>query len=841
LTSKYIYWFKQLNKDSIEIAGGKGANLGEMANAGFPVPPGFVISADAYWDFIVSTDLKDDVSELLDGLDVNDSNKLQDVANQIQKMIINQKMPLELKREIVKAYLEMKGSAPELNVPDSKKPGILKMSRENPFVAVRSSATAEDLPDASFAGQQATYLNIKGDEALIKAVQACWASLFTSRAIFYRQSNNYPHMKVKIAVVVQRMVDAEKAGVVFSSHPSTGAPEIIIEAGWGLGETIVAGEVNPDRYVVDKETLEIRFREVKKQTKMKIKDPLTGRTIETEVPEKKKEAQVLSDEEISGLSKVVKKIDEHYKKPQDIEWAIERGNIFIVQSRPITTIKKETVEEREASSKPQGEHILEGLAASPGVGSGIVKIVKDKSELEKVQQGDVLVTMMTDPDMVPAMKRAAAIVTDEGGMTCHAAIVSREMGIPAVVGTEKATQLLKDGDEITVDADSGLVYRGLTKVEKKKDEEEIAFHYEAPVTATRIYMNLGVPDKIDEYKNLPFDGIGLMREEFIVATDIGDHPNALVERGEESKFIDKIAEGVAKVASSVSPRPVILRFSDFKTNEYKDLRGGEKYEPKEDNPMIGWRGCSRYISPDFEKAFRMECKAVKKVRSERNLLNVWVMLPFVRNTWEVKKILEIMKEEGLERNKNFKVLLMAEVPSVIFLADEFSRLCDGFSIGSNDLTQLILGVDRDSSKLGKMGYFDERNLAVKRAIEYLVKKAHENGVSVSICGQAPSVFPEFAEFLVDIGIDSISVNPDVVVKTRSIVASFERKMLLEKVRNIEQEVGGVPKIARYVEAYTAEDKQTEEKPAEIFEEKPSEEKEESDDLEYFDFSELNDI
>jgi pyruvate,water dikinase len=652
---------------------------------------------------------------------------------------------------------------------------------------------------------------------------------------------NYPHMKVKIAVVVQRMVDAEKAGVVFSSHPSTGAPEIIIEAGWGLGETIVAGEVNPDRYVVDKETLEIRFREVKKQTKMKIKDPLTGRTIETEVPEKKKEAQVLSDEEISGLSKVVKKIDEHYKKPQDIEWAIERGNIFIVQSRPITTIKKETVEEREASSKPQGEHILEGLAASPGVGSGIVKIVKDKSELEKVQQGDVLVTMMTDPDMVPAMKRAAAIVTDEGGMTCHAAIVSREMGIPAVVGTEKATQLLKDGDEITVDADSGLVYRGLTKVEKKKDEEEIAFHYEAPVTATRIYMNLGVPDKIDEYKNLPFDGIGLMREEFIVATDIGDHPNALVERGEESKFIDKIAEGVAKVASSVSPRPVILRFSDFKTNEYKDLRGGEKYEPKEDNPMIGWRGCSRYISPDFEKAFRMECKAVKKVRSERNLLNVWVMLPFVRNTWEVKKILEIMKEEGLERNKNFKVLLMAEVPSVIFLADEFSRLCDGFSIGSNDLTQLILGVDRDSSKLGKMGYFDERNLAVKRAIEYLVKKAHENGVSVSICGQAPSVFPEFAEFLVDIGIDSISVNPDVVVKTRSIVASFERKMLLEKVRNIEQEVGGVPKIARYVEAYTAEDKQTEEKPAEIFEEKPSEEKEESDDLEYFDFSELNDI
>jgi len=858
--SKYIRWFKELNKDSLDVAGGKGANLGEMYNKGFPIPPGFVVTADAYWDFIISTDLKSHITDILEGLDVNDNVKLQDVANQIQKSIIKQKMPIELKRQIVKAYLDMSGRAPELNVPDSKKPDLLKMSRDKQFIAVRSSATAEDLPEASFAGQQATFLNIKGDEAVAKAVQACWASLFTSRAIFYRETNNFPHMKVKIAVVVQKMVDAEKAGVAFSSDPSTGAPEIMIEAGWGLGDTVVAGEINPDRYLVDKNSFEITTKEIKKQTKMKIKDPLTGKTIVTEVPDKKKEAQIMTDEEIIELSKMIKKIDEHYQKPQDIEWAIERGRIYIVQSRAITTIKKDGPKPKEGAAKPQGDPVLKGLGASPGMGSGIVKLIKDKSELERVKQGDVIVTKMTDPDMVPAMKRAAAIVTDEGGMTCHAAIVSREMGIPAIVGTEKATTTLKDNDEITADGTSGFVYMGLTKIEEKKPEQEIGFHYEAPVTATRVYMNLGAPEKIDEYKNLPFDGIGLMREEFIVASEIGEHPNALIEKGEESKFVDKLIEGVTKVASAVNPRPVILRFSDFKTNEYHDLKGGDKFEPKENNPMIGWRGCSRYISSEFEKAFRLECEVVRKVRTEKNLLNLWVMLPFVRNTWEVKKILQIMKEEGLERSKNFKVLLMAEVPSIIFLADEFAKLCDGFSIGSNDLTQLVLGVDRDSAKLAKMGYFDERNLAVKRAIEYLVKKAHENGVPVGICGQAPSVFPDFTEFLVDIGIDSISVSPDVVVKTRSIIASFERKMLLEKVRNIEREVEGIPKMGKYIEAYTSEPKKEvpkfeeksetfdeipdfkgedeEESPEEPLEEKP---KEKSDDLEYFDFSELNDI
>lgn len=789
----YIKWFKELDKNSIADAGGKGANLGEMWQSDFPIPPGFAVTADAYWDFIHKTKIIKDIEKVLDKLDVDDNDALQKASNDINKIIIAEPMPKDMKEQINKAYKMLSAGGPEkYKMLPEKALDLIKISRDNMFVAVRSSATAEDLPDASFAGQQATYLNMKGDEQVVDAVQRCWGSLFTARAIFYRAKNNFEHMDVKISVIVQKMVDAEVSGVAFSAHPSTGAPEIIIEAAWGLCEMVVAGEVNPDHYVVDKETLKLKSKQVKEQKEMKIRDPMTGKTKKVAVPDRKQKSQVMAEKDIISLAKVIKKIDEHYGKPQDIEWSIENGKIYIVQSRAITTINKEKPTDGAAPSgsgseivdKGPKEKILEGMGASPGVGAGEVRIVHDKSELDKVQEGHVLVTKMTDPDMVPAMKRAVAIITDEGGMTCHAAIVSREMGIPCIVGTDEATKKLKDGDEVTVDGTNSIVYKGILEIEEKKDETPTAggVTMEVPITATKIYMNLGVPDMIDKYVHLPFQGIGLMRVEFIIADDIKAHPNHMIKEGKSQKYIDVLAEKMANAVRKVSPRPVVMRFSDFKTNEYGGLEGGKEYEPEEHNPMIGWRGCSRYTSEDFVEAFRLECRAVKKVRDEMNLKNLWVMIPFVRNTWEVEKALEIMKSEGLERSNEFQVWLMAEVPSMVFMADKFAEMCDGFSIGSNDLTQLVLGVDRDSSKLGKMGYFEERNEAVLRAIAQLIKGAHSKGITISICGQAPSVYPEFTEFLVRHGIDSISVNPDVVIKTRQLVAETERKLLLQNVR-----------------------------------------------------------
>ncbi|HIE14156.1 TPA: phosphoenolpyruvate synthase, partial [Candidatus Bathyarchaeota archaeon] len=493
-----------------------------------------------------------------------------------------------------------------------------------------------------------------------------------------------------------------------------------------------------------------------------------------------------------------KRIEEHYGRPQDIEWAIDKDlsfpeNIFIVQSRPETvwSVKAPPSIEEEAVKAPAAERVVvvRGLPASPGIYGGTAKVVLTTEEADKlIKKGDILVTKMTNPDWVPYMRVAGAIVTDDGGMTCHAAIVSRELGIPCIVGTGNATQELETGKDYTVDAKTGVVYEGIMEeavkpVAPAAAEVTVPVVSEfVPVTGTKIYMNLGVPEKIDDYKDLPFDGIGLMRVEFIMASYIGEHPNYLIETGQEQKFVDKMAEGIAHVARAIYPRPVVVRLSDFKTNEYRQLKGGEKYEPHEDNPMMGWRGVSRYISKQYRDAFRLECKAIKKVRDEWNLNNVWVMLPFVRCTWEVKECLEILKEEGLKRGRDFKIWLMAEVPSIIFMADEFSELCDGFSIGSNDLTQLVLGTDRDSQILPAIDsrYFDERDPAVKRAIAYLIKVAHEKGITVSICGQAPSVYPEFAEFLVRCGIDSISVNPDVVVRTRKLVASIEQKILLER-------------------------------------------------------------
>ena len=757
--TKYIYWLDELDKNSIPQAGGKGANLGEMYSAKFPVPNAFVVSADIYWDFINETKVKDHIESLLEGININDTAKLDDITGQIRKLILNAKVPAEIAKSIKEAYK--------------------KLDKEEVFTAVRSSATAEDLPDASFAGQQDTYLNVKGGKEIVEAVKKCWASLFTARSTFYREKNNYPHMQVKIAVIVQKMVDSERAGVAFTRDPVSGEEKMVIEAGWGLGDFVVSGKINPDNYTVDANSLEILNKRLGNQEIMNTKDPVTGESITTDVPSNKRNIQIIGDNEIVVLAEILKKVHEHYKSPQDIEWAYDNGKFYVVQSRPVTTIGKKLDEEDKEEIVNSGDAIVEGLPASPGHVSGIVHIINDLEKgLSMFKEGEILVTKMTDPDYVPLMQKAKAIVTDEGGTTAHAAIVSRELGVPCVVGTQNATSVLKNGQTITVDATNGKIYEGRLAEETLDIEPETVSLSTPIVTGTKIYMNLGIPDKAEEYSKLGADGIGLMREEFIIASQLKEHPLLMIEKGEEQKFVDILVDGISKTCKAFSPRPVVLRFSDFKSNEYKGMKGGEKYEPDEENPMIGWRGCSRYISSKFEKAFRLECRAIKKVRETNK--NLWVMLPFVRTIEELKKVKKIMLEEGLDHEPDFKIWLMAEVPSNIFLADEFSKYCDGFSIGSNDLTQLVLGVDRDSAILAGTKMYIETNEAVKRAISLLISVAHENGKTVSICGQAPSVYPEFVEFLVRNGIDSISVNPDAVNSVRQNVAGIERKILLEK-------------------------------------------------------------
>ncbi|MCS4542037.1 MAG: phosphoenolpyruvate synthase [Euryarchaeota archaeon] len=768
----FVAWFDELAKTDVKIAGGKGANLGELTKSGFPVPPGFVVIASAYSEFLDRTNLREKIFKILKETNVDNTKALSDASDKIRKIIIEAKMPDEIRNSIIDSYKQL-----------SK-----KLNKNEEFVAIRSSATFEDLPSASFAGQQESYLNIKGPDYVAENVQKCWASLFTPRAIFYREKHKFDHSKVNIAVVVQKMVEAEKAGVIFTVHPATGEQDkIVIESTWGLGESVVSGSTTPDRFVVWKATKEVAERDISRKEVMRTKDPKTGKTVEAIVPKEKQKISTLSELEISRLAELAEKVEQHYSFPQDIEWAVEGGEIYLLQSRPVTVL----YEKKEVKPTVERKAILRGLPASPGIASGPARLIPSVSEISKVKSGDILVTKMTAPDWVSAMSRASAIVTEDGGMTCHAAIVARELGIPCVVGTGNAMSIMKDSAIYSINASAGVVYEGVTEEAKPKIEvapPTAVPMIEAPVTGTKIYMNLGVPEKINEYANLPFDGIGLMRIEFIIASYIYEHPNLLLEKADHQKYIDKLAEGIATVARKIQPRPVVVRFSDFKTNEYRALKGGEKYEPVEANPMIGWRGCSRYVSEKFEGAFRLECRAVKKCREEFGLTNVWVMLPFVRTTWEVERCLEIMKNEKLVRSPDFKVWLMAEVPSIVFMADEFSKLCDGFSIGSNDLTQLILGADRDSEILGKMGYFDERDPAVKRAIKSLIETSHKHGVSISICGQGPSVYPEFTEFLVECGIDSISINPDAIVQTRKLVASIETKIIMRRLGKLKEKL-----------------------------------------------------
>lgn len=789
----------EVSPEHKQLVGGKAYGLAEMIRAGIPVPPGFVVTTEAYRQFILETGIGGYIKYVLE--DVITSGKPSEyerASELIRSKFVRTPIPQKIYAEIERAYAELEE---ELQI-------------EKPLVAVRSSATVEDLPEASFAGQQETYLNVRGAEEVIEKTRRAWSSLWTARAMSYRDSLNVDHEAAMMAVVVQKMVKSRSSGVAFSIHPVTGEDDkIVIESAWGLGESVVGGKVTPDRYVVKKDTLEILEKRISDKRKALFYDPRSGSNVEVEIPSTEEELRALSErypeiaelikkhnirpdreslseEEVKAIARLTLKIESYFGKPMDVEWAIDadiEGGIFMVQARPETVWSKRKQEQPKRETIEVGKVLVRGVPASPGLASGRVKVALTVEEAaKKMERGDVLVTKMTDPDWVPYMKLASAIVTDEGGMTAHAAIVSRELGIPAVVGTGEATKKLRDEMEVTVDGGKGVVYYGKIEREEKPPaprpaELVVTAH---PVTATKIYMNLGEPEEIDRYADLPFDGIGLMRIEFIIASWIQYHPLYLIEQGRGVYFVDKLAEGIAKVASAIYPRPVVVRFSDFKSNEYAKLKGGEKYEAVDErNPMIGWRGVSRYVSPQYEPAFRLEVRAIRKAREEWGLKNVWVMFPFVRTTWELQRALRIMEEEGLSRGRDFKVWIMVEVPSTVFLASEFAKMVDGFSIGSNDLAQLVLGADRDSGLLARMGYFDERDPAVLKAMRHIIRVARKSGITSSICGQAPSVYPEIVEFLVREGIDSISVNPDAVISTRRHVASVEKKIMLESLRD----------------------------------------------------------
>ena len=743
---KAIVLFNEVGKNDVNTVGGKGANLGEMTRAGLPVPQGFIVTASAYFDFLEKSTVKDKIASWLKSLDTSNSKRLQQVASVIKKLILDSPMSPELAEKIERAYNDMGGG----------------------LVAVRSSATAEDLPEASFAGQQRTFLNVHGSKEVVIAVQECWASLFEPRAIFYRHHQGFDHFKVGIAVPVQKMVQSHTSGVMFTLEPVTSASDIIvIEAVFGLGEAIVSGEITPDLYIVSKESLKILKLKTVNQEVQLVKNP-DAKARETNIwaplPISIQSKPKLSESEIIKLSQLGKQIEDHYKFPQDIEWAKEDSKIFILQTRPVTTIREKTEVEPEIANPV----LLSGEKASPGIASGPARIVR-ASQIDKVKTGDVLVAEMTTPDFVPAMKRAVAIVTNRGGRTAHAAIVSRELGIPCVVGTEKATTTLKNGQVITVDGSHGKIYDG--KVTRRIKTTAVADAIRESIkTRTKVYVNLAQPELAENVASRNVDGVGLLRAEFMVA-QINEHPQYMIKQNRGQEFVDKLYEGINTFAKAFDPRPVVYRTTDFKTNEYRKLKGGEEYEPEEENPMLGYRGASRYIT-DIE-VFRLEIEAIKKVR--RKFKNLWVMIPFVRTVDELDRTKQLLESEGLKRSEDFKLWTMVEVPSNIFLIEKFLAVgIDGISIGSNDLTQLILGIDRDSEKLAST--FDERNEAVLVALERAIKVSRSMGVTSSICGQAPSVYPELTEKLVKWGINSVSVSPDMIGTTREIIAQAEAKL-----------------------------------------------------------------
>ena len=774
---QFLLWFEQLEREDVAIVGGKSSSLGEMtAKVDVPVPYGFATTAYAYRYFFEKSGLDNEVRELVGELtDVENSALLRDVCARIRQAILEKEMPQDLQDAIAAAYEEL-GK---------------KMNIDQPYVAVRSSATAEDLPDASFAGQQDTYLNVQGAETIVAKVKECYASCFTDRAVYYREKQGFDHLDVALSAAIQMMVFSKAAGVMFTVNVATGDDQnILMEAAWGLGEYVVQGTVTPDNYTVCKKTHKIIEKNVNGQD-IQLVRKAGGDCEEIMVPLDEQNMQKLTDEQIIELAGYAKKIEEHYGCYMDMEWGVDErdGKLWILQARPETVWSRRNKEnggapkEEKKAVTTDRKVIVKGLPASPGQVSGKVHVILDPSRIDEFKEGEILVTEMTAPDWVPAMKKAKAIVTDSGGMTCHASIVSRELGIPCIVGTksrgEAATATIPDGIDVTIDATHGVVYEGILEEPKKEQATQqgavVAEYF--PPTGTKVYMNLGDPELAEKYSNLPCDGIGLMREEFIWTTYIHEHPLHLIKIGQPEKVVDQLAEGMRQVCQAMAPRPVTLRFSDFKSSEYRDLKGGDEFEPYEPSALLGWRGASRYYDPKYIDAFKLECLAVRKVREEFGLKNLHVMIPFCRNVEECEKVVNIMASCGLARGKDFKVWLMAEIPANIILADQFNKYVDGYSIGSNDLTMLVLGCDRDNDTVSHI--YDERNLAVKRAIRHLIDVAHKDGKTVSICGQAPSVYPEFCEFLIKSGIDSISVNPDTVKFTKKLVAQVEQRVMLD--------------------------------------------------------------
>ena len=778
--SDFVLWFKDLGKGDIPLVGGKCANLGELfGKIGVPVPNGFAVSAHAYQFFLEESGSTEKIQGLLSGIDMADMESLQAASRKIRKHIEGLAMPKKMEKAILGAYEALcKG-----------------VGKKSVAVAVRSSATAEDLPGASFAGQQDTFLNVTR-KSLLKSVKQCWSSLFTPRAIVYRQEKGFSHEEVLISVAVQELVFSEASGVMFTIEPVSGEKDkMIINASWGLGEAVVSGQVTPDEFAVDKTSLAIVDRHVVKKDRQIVSDK-KGSTKWVAVPKKLQEKPALSDEAIAQIAKYGLQIEKHYGVAQDIEWAVDAdGRTFILQARPETVHGDQgTIKREEGGDLMEEDILVRGMGVSPGRGSGKVKVILDVKEISSFQQGDVLVTEMTTPDWVPAMKIASAVVTDLGGKTCHAAIVSRELGVPAIVGCENATKVLKDGQVVTVEGRRGLVFKGAVadKAETKAAVAPVDFSAQL-TTATKVYVNLSIPEIAKKIANeTNADGVGLLRAEHLMLS-IGKHPRLLLEEGGDQVMVDTFSRGLAQVAEAFFPGPVVYRCLDFKPDEFLELPGGEKYERDHvgPNPMIGYRGQYRYMKED--DIFRLELKAIRTARETLGFTNICVMIPFVRTLRVFRETVKIMAEEGLDHRKDrdFKLWIMVEVPSACFMIEEFCKEgIDGVSFGTNDLTMLVLGVDRNDTSVQEL--YDERNLGVLRAIAYTMAVCRRYGVTTSICGQAPSVYPDYLEFMIRCGATSISVNPDTVVSSRRSVAMLEQKIQMEQALGVVSK----PKIAK---------------------------------------------
>lgn len=778
MAKKNVVWFKEVNRNDISLVGGKGANLGEMVNNHLPVPYGFIVTAKAYFDFIKNSYLEAKINNLIKTINYDHPTEIQAISSQIRQMINSAPFPFHLSLEVINFYDQLLEKDEEIHTRTinslKKIKHRVRHLYQQPLLAVRSSATAEDLPSASFAGQQETYLNVKGDTNLIQKVKQCWSSLFTERAIFYRHQQGFDKYKIGLAVVVQKMIQSDRSGIAFSIDPVTNdKSKITVEAIFGLGEYVVCGKVTPDHYIVDKRSFIILEKETHFQNLKLVRSGIINK--EVKLFRTEGQMQKLTEEEIIKIAILVKQIEDHYQFPQDIEWAIEKEKIYIVQSRPITTINqrskiRDQKEKLVTRNSQLGTPILIGSPASPGIATGPVKIIFSLKEIDRIQKGDVLVTTQTNPDYIQAMKRSIAIITEKGGRTSHAAIVSRELGIPAIVGAENATKKLKDEMIVTINGQLGEVYKGKLSF-KDLQPENLKPKVDRLKTLTKVYVNLAEPEQAVKIAQMDVDGIGLLRAEFMIA-EIGIHPKEFIREKKSQLFINKLTRSLLKFVKPFNPRQVVYRATDFKTNEYRHLTGGSRYEEIEENPMLGFRGASRYIAnPDV---FNLELEAIKNIR-QLGYHNLQLMIPFVRAPWEIIKIKEYLNNAGLLNLPNFKIWIMVEVPATALGLEQFLKLgIDGVSIGTNDLTMMLLGVDRDNQEVANI--YDERNPVVIEILKNIVKTCQKYQVTSSICGQAASDYPEIIEELIKAGITSVSVNSDAIYRTRELIYQIEKKI-----------------------------------------------------------------